>query len=321
VAANSSKYGPILIALGGNAISVEGEEGNIHQQFQHAAETMNEVVEAVRIGYEQIVLVHGNGPQIGNILMRSEMASPQVYPLPLDTCVSDSAGGMGYMLQQVLHNTLCDHQMEKCVVTLVTQTLVDSDDPNWKNPTKFIGPFYAQSDAQRMMAQQGWRMRQDSTRGWRRVVPSPAPLAVIELEAIRCLLTSGVIVIAGGGGGIPVTRDSDGRLHGAEAVVDKDLVSALLAVTLGIPAFAILTAVEQVMLDFGKPSQRPIANMTLAEARKHMADGQFPPGSMGPKIAAAMYFLEKGGSEVIITRPTLLSSALRGETGTRIRKD
>jgi carbamate kinase len=308
----------ILIALGGNAISVEGEEGNIEQQFAHTAETMREVVQAITGRYRRVVITHGNGPQVGNILMRSEMAAPALYPLPLDTCVSDSEGGMGYMLQQVLHNELCGSPEVRPVVSVLTQTVVSSDDPNWKNPTKFIGQFYTETEAQGLMAQRGWRMKRDGNRGWRRVVPSPAPVEIVEAEAIRALADSGVVVIAAGGGGIPVIRDAKGRLHGAEAVVDKDLASALLANLLGINTLVILTGVEQVAINYGKPAQRALPTMTIAEARAYLIEGQFPAGSMGPKIEAAVQFIERGGEEILITTPTNLCDALAGKTGTRV---
>ncbi len=308
----------ILIALGGNAISVEGEEGNIGQQFQHTAETMREVVRAITGRYGRVVITHGNGPQVGNILMRSEMAAPALYPLPLDTCVSDSEGGMGYMLQQVLHNELIGSVEVRPVVSVLTQTVVSNDDPNWKNPTKFIGQFYAETEAQKLMAQRGWRMRRDGDRGWRRVVPSPAPVEIVEAEAIRSLADSGVVVIAAGGGGIPVVRDPKGRLHGAEAVVDKDLASALLANLLGIDTLVILTGVEQVAVNYGKVDQKAVAELTLPEAQRFLEEGQFPAGSMGPKILAAMQFLARGGKVVLITTPARLCDGLAGKTGTRV---
>jgi carbamate kinase len=308
----------VLVALGGNSISPEGEEGNIEQQFRHTEETMRELVRAVRGRFRHIVITHGNGPQIGNILLRSEVASRHVYPLPLDTCVSDSEGGMGYMIQQVLHNVLCYEGDNRSVVSLLTQTVVDPDDPNWNNPTKYVGQFYSREQAQNLMAEHGWRMREDAGRGWRRVVPSPAPLEIIELDAVRALLERGFIVIAAGGGGIPVIRDAHGRLHGVEAVVDKDLASALLASKLGIGTLVILTGVEKVALDYGRESQRSIDMMTRDEAWRLLADGHFPPGNMGPKIRAAAEFASSPARRVIITHPARLCDALDGKTGTVI---
>jgi carbamate kinase len=306
----------ILVALGGNAISREGEEGNIVQQFQHTEETMREIVRTVYGRYDRIIVTHGNGPQIGNIVQRSELAAATVFPLPLDTCVSDSEGGMGYMIQQVLGNVLRESGVPPHVVCIVTQVVVGIDDPLWQNPTKFIGRFYSKDEADILMAERGWRMREDANRGWRRVVPSPTPQEVVEAEAVSALLDRGIIVIAVGGGGIPVVRDGNGRLHGAEAVIDKDLASSLLCRTLGIGTFVILTGVEKVALDYGKPTQRHLDEMTVEEAEVHLRGGQFPPGSMGPKIQAAIDYLRGGGKRVIITSPGKLGDALEGKTGT-----
>ena len=285
----------VLIALGGNAITREGEEGTIEQQFRHTEETMRELVRAIEGRYERVVLTHGNGPQVGNIVLRSELASSYVYPLPLDTCVSDSEGGMGYMFQQVLYNILHEKGMPERVVCVLTQVVVDRNDPAWQQPTKPIGRFYSEEEAKRMMEERGWRMREDAGRGWRRVVPSPEPKEIVELEAVRALLEKNFIVIAAGGGGIPVIRDERGLLHGVEAVIDKDLASALLAANLGIGVLVILTGVEKVAVDFRKPTMRLLDSMTVAEAERYLEEGQFPAGSMGPKIRAAIQFLRNGG--------------------------
>jgi carbamate kinase len=308
----------ILIALGGNAITREGEEGTVEQQFRNTEQTMREIVRGIRGRYQRVVLTHGNGPQVGNIVLRSELASSYIYPLPLDTCVSDSEGGMGYMFQQVLYNILHRQQMAERVVCVLTQVVVDGDDPAWHNPTKPIGRFYSEEEAQKIMAQRGWQMREDAGRGWRRVVSSPRPKEIIEIAAVRALLEDDFIVIAAGGGGIPVVRDEHGCLHGVEAVIDKDLASALLAAGLGIGTFVILTGVEQVALDYRKPTQRFVSRMTVSEAQRYLAEGQFPPGSMGPKIQAAIDFLQAGGDMVIITSPEKFTEALAGETGTRV---
>ena len=310
----------ILVALGGNAISREGEEGNIVQQFQHTAETMRELVRAARGRFDRVVITHGNGPQIGNIVLRSELAASAVFPLPLDTCVSDSEGGMGYMIQQVLGNVLRENGMDPHVVSVLTQVVVSADDPLWQNPTKYIGRFYSKEEAEQLVTRRNWRMREDTNRGWRRVVPSPMPLEIVEAEAVATLLDRGITVIAAGGGGIPVVRGTDGMLHGVEAVIDKDLASALLCNTLRIGTFVILTGVDRVALDYGKPSQRPIDRMSLEEAERHLAEGQFPPGSMGPKIQAAVNYLRAGGQRVLITLPEKLSEALAGRTGTVVGK-
>lgn len=308
----------ILVALGGNSISPEGEEGNIPQQFHHTEDTMRELVRAVTGRFSRVVITHGNGPQVGNILLRSEYSAPILYPLPLDTCVSDSEGGMGYMIQQVLHNVLRESGLSTPVVSILTQTVVGRDDPAWANPTKFIGQFYEEAEARKLMSERSWHMREDAGRGWRRVVPSPMPVEIVEIDSIRALLEKGICVIAGGGGGIPVVRDDMGRFHGVEAVVDKDLASRILCSALGIGTFVILTGVEKVALDYGKPTQRFIDRMTADEAEGYLAAGQFPAGSMGPKIRAAIDYIRAGGGQVVISSPSSLSAALSGKTGTVI---
>jgi carbamate kinase len=312
----------ILIALGGNAISPPGEEGNVQQQFAHSESSMRAVVHAVWGKYDKVVITHGNGPQVGNILLRSEIAAEGgLYPLPLDTCVSDSEGGMGYMIQQVLHNVLRAEGLEVPVASLLTQTVVDADDPAWRNPTKYIGQGYSFDQAQRFMAERGWRMKEDASRGWRRVVPSPLPIDIVEHASIAALLDVGTWVIAAGGGGIPVLRDTKNRLIGVEAVVDKDLASALLARLLGIDLLVILTGVDEVMLNFGKPDQHALRKVSAADAERHLAEGQFPPGSMGPKIQAAVDFVRAGGSPVLITSTEAFQAAVEGRSGTLVTND
>lgn len=308
----------ILIALGGNAISPEGEEGTIEQQFRHTAESMRAIVLALHGRFSGVVITHGNGPQVGNIVLRSELAAPALYPLPLDTCVSDSEGGMGYMIQQVLHNALREAGSDADVVSVLTQTLVSREDPAWQNPVKYIGRFYTGDEARQLAVERGWKMREDPGRGWRRVVPSPAPVEIIELRAIRALVESGAVVVAAGGGGIPVVRDSMGFLHGVEAVVDKDHASALLCAGLGIGTFVILTGVEHVMLNFRKPGELVLKRVTVSQCEAYLDDGQFPEGSMGPKIRSAIRFLRDGGSRAIITTAANLASALEGASGTEI---
>lgn len=308
----------ILIALGGNAITREGEEGTVEQQFRNTERTMQEIVRGIAGRFKRVVLTHGNGPQVGNIVLRSELASSYLYPLPLDTCVSDSEGGMGYMFQQVLYNILHRERMPERVVCVLTQVVVSHDDPAWENPAKPIGKFYSEEEARRLMAERGWRMREDAGRGWRRVVPSPEPREIVEIQAVRTLLEDEFIVIAAGGGGIPVVRAPDGSLRGVEAVIDKDLASAMLASELGIGTFVILTGVEKVALDYRRPTQRFIDEMTVEQAEGYLAEGQFPAGSMGPKIRAALNFLRRGGDVVIITSPECFTEALEGSTGTRL---
>jgi carbamate kinase len=311
----------ILIALGGNSISPDGEEGNIAQQFARTAHTMHRVMDATAGRYSRLLLTHGNGPQVGNILLRSEIAAGEVYPLPLDTCVSDSEGGMGYMIQQVLGNVLRERADPRGAVCVLTQVVVDAADPGFADPTKFIGRPYPPEEARELAATRGWRMKQDGPRGWRRVVPSPAPREVVEIAPIRTLLEDDIIVIAAGGGGIPVIRTPDGGLRGVEAVIDKDLASALLASRLGIGTLVILTGVDRVALDYGKPSQRFLDRITAGEAERHLADGQFPPGSMGPKMEAAVAFVRDGGERAVITSDALLAEALAGRAGTAIIND
>jgi carbamate kinase len=250
------------------------------------------------------------------MLLRVELSAHQVYTIPLDTCVSDSQGGMGYMLQQVMQNVLAEKGSDQTVATVLTQVVVDPDDPAFGSPSKPVGPFYSLERAKDLEAK-GWAVVDDAGRGYRRVVPSPIPREIVEIGAIRTLLDAGVIVIAVGGGGIPVRRDND-HLRGVEAVVDKDYASSLLARELGVELFLIGTSVEQVFINFGKPDQKPLSKITVEEAEGHLEEGQFPDGSMGPKIRAAIDYLKHGGGEVIITDISAVVRALNGEAGTRI---
>jgi carbamate kinase len=314
----SSSLGRIaVVAIGGNSLSREGQVGNIPEQYDNSRETCRHIAALVDRGYD-LVVTHGNGPQVGNVLLRVEMAARSVYTLPLDICDSDTQGGIGYMLQQVLGNELRGRGVTRPVVTLVTQVVVDPADPAFQHPSKPIGPFYSAVDAEARMSAFGWSMVEDAGRGWRRVVPSPHPREIVELEAIRKAVADGVICIAVGGGGIPVVRGAKGALEGCEAVIDKDRSSALLARLLGAELFLISTGVPQVMLDYRKPTQRALDRLTAAEAREHLAAGQFPPGSMGPKIEAALDFLAGGTGEVVITSPEHIPLALDGTSGTRI---
>jgi len=240
-----------------------------------------------------------------------------LHTVPLDSCVAETQGTIGYMIQQCLHNEFSRRGIGKHVVTVVTQVLVDKNDPAFQNPTKPIGPFYDEEEAQRYRDERGWDMREDAGRGWRRVVPSPMPLRIIEHDAVRTLVNQGVVVVAVGGGGIPVTEE-DGKLKGIAAVIDKDYASSLIAISIKADLLLVSTAVEKVALNFGKPNQKLVDRMTLKEAKKYYEDGHFPPGSMGPKIQAIINFLERGGKEAIITNPENIERALLGETGTRI---
>jgi len=305
-----------VVAIGGNSITRSGQRGTIPEQFANTRETSRHIAGMIERGYD-VVVTHGNGPQVGNILLRAELAVTVLPPLPLDTCGADSQGGMGYMIQQVLGDVLRERGIRKDAVTVVTQVLVDRDDPAFGRPTKPIGPFYTREEAGRKQYEQGWSVVEDSNRGWRRVVPSPMPKRVIEAASIKALLASGAVVIAAGGGGIPVVEE-DGHLKGVEAVIDKDHASRLLGNEIGARLLLISTAVEQVALNHGTPDERRLSRLSVADARKHLAEGQFPSGSMGPKIQAGIDFLEGGGEEVIITSPECIALALDGKSGTRM---
>ncbi len=311
----------IVVALGGNAITQQFEEGNIHQQFANTRQSLVGVVELIARGY-RVLITHGNGPQVGNALIRVEESRHLVPPLPLGVIVADTEGGMGYMVEQCLQNKMHDRGLKKEVATIVTQVLVDPDDPSIKNPTKFVGPFFKPEQVEELTKKRGWVMKEDPGRGWRRVVPSPIPKEIIEKKVIRLLVENEVIVIAAGGGGIPVYVDHrSGWLEGIDAVIDKDLASAVLARDVGAQELMILTAVERVALNFGKPEQVFLDRMTLSEAKKYLREGHFPPGSMGPKIQAAINFLEWGGERVVITSIEKSVEAANGLAGTVIVPD
>jgi len=316
----TDKIEKVLVALGGNALVKAGQRGAVEEQQANLREALAGVVELIRQG-QRVLITHGNGPQVGHALLRAEAARGQAYDLPLDCCVAQSQGETGYLIQQCLRNLL--HQAgihHRPVVTLVTQTLVDQADPLMAQPTKPIGPFYTKEQATAMVAR-GWRMIEDSHRGYRRVVPSPLPLRIVESEVIQRLVEEGAVVIAAGGGGIPVHVTEDGSLTGVEAVVDKDLASSVLAVELGMDLILDLTAVEQVYLHFGTAQAQALDSLTVAEAKRYLAQGHFAPGSMGPKIEAAIRFLERGGRKVIVTEPAKAQEALAGKAGTHVYPD
>lgn len=307
-----------VVAVGGNSITKAGQRGTIPEQFANARETSRHIAGMVSRGYD-VVVTHGNGPQVGNILLRAEMACSVLPMLPLDTCGADSQGGIGYMIQQVLTNELRALGQDRCVATVITQTIVDADDPAFSNPSKPIGPFYTSDEAHRKETEQGWDIIEDSNRGWRRVVASPMPKRIVEADAIRSLLEAGCVVIGVGGGGIPVIEEN-GELKGVEAVIDKDHASRLLANFLGAELFVMSTDVEQVALSFGTPEEKRLPSMTVEEAKRYHAEGHFPAGSMGPKILASIAFIEGGGEEVIITNPESIGLALDNKSGTRITR-
>lgn len=306
-----------VIAIGGNSLITENAKSSVSDQYQAATETSHHIAALVAAGY-RVVVTHGNGPQVGFILLRSDLAKDVIHEVPLDSCVADTQGAIGYQLGQTLANELNRRNIIKPIATVVTQVLVDKNDPAFAHPTKPIGPFYSEEEAQQHQATSQWVLKEDSGRGWRRVVASPKPLRIVEEHTIRLLLDHDVIVIAVGGGGIPVVENSDGELEGSAAVIDKDFASALLAKNLKADLFIISTGVNKVAIDFKKPTQRQLDSLTVAEAEAYLAEGQFPAGSMGPKIEAAIEFLKGGGKEVLITQPHLLEEAIAGKNGTRI---
>ena len=306
-----------VIAIGGNSLITDHSKMSVMDQYQAAGETSHHIAALIAAGY-RVVVTHGNGPQVGFILLRSDLAKDKLHQVPLESCVADTQGAIGYQVGQTLANELHRQKLHKPIATVVTQVLVDQNDPAFTNPTKPIGPFYSEEDARKHEAKDGWAMKEDAGRGWRRVVASPKPLQIIEEDTIRLLLANDVIVIAVGGGGIPVVEKANGELEGRPAVIDKDFASCLLAKNLQADLFIISTGVDKVAIDFNKPTQRELDTLTLAEAEQYLAEGQFPAGSMGPKIEAAIDFLKNGGKEVIITQPHLLEEAIAGKNGTHI---
>jgi carbamate kinase len=304
----------IVVALGGNAIIEEGTEGTIAQQFENTRKSMDAIVGLIRSGH-RVVLSHGNGPQAGVHLIRHEAASGQVPPSPLNVIVADTQGSMGYMIAQCLANALIKAKIELDVVTVITQVVVDPADPSMQNPTKYVGPFYKAEQVERLRSR-GWIIKEDPGRGFRRVVASPQPLDVVEKGTIKDLIDDGKVVIAVGGGGVPVMRAADGTLSGVDAVIDKDRASALLANLIGADELCILTGVEKVAINYKKPDQRVFDTLTVSECERYLAEGQFPKGSMGPKIEAACDFIRRGGQKVIITNLESAEDAINGRAGT-----
>ncbi len=309
----------IVIALGGNAIIPVGASGTYYDQYQVTKGTMRQVASLAAAG-SQIVVTHGNGPVVGNIVLRNDAGYEKygIPPMPLFVCGADSQGGLGYMIQQNLQNAMLLQGLDIPVATVVTQVQVERDDPAFANPTKPIGPFYTEEQARALAERFGWTVVEDAHRGWRRVVPSPRPHRVVELEVIRRLIEAGVVVIACGGGGVPVVTCEENRLEGIDAVIDKDRASALLAEKIGADTLVIVTQVEKVCRDFGTDREQPLDELPVAEAERLLAAGQFPPGSMGPKIESAVAFLRAGGRMVLITDPPHLEAAIHGEAGTRL---
>ncbi len=305
----------IVVALGGNAITREFEEGNISQQFANTRKSLTGVVDLVEQGHK-IAITHGNGPQVGNYLIRVEETRAIVPPIPLGVIVADVEGGMGYMIAQTMMNKLKERNLNQRVVTIVTQVLVEKDDPSIDKPDKFVGPYYNKSEVDRLRKERGWIIKKDSTRGWRRVVPSPIPIEIVEKDIIKELVNAGDVVIAAGGGGIPVYYEEDGRLEGVDAVIDKDRTAAILARDIGADELINLTATDYVYLNYGTLFQQPLKEITLEQAKQYYAEGHFPPGSMGPKVEAAIQFIESGGKKAIITSIENTREAVTGKVGT-----
>jgi carbamate kinase len=310
----------VVIALGGNALIMEGQRGTIAEQFENTRKSLDGIVYCLKQGYG-VVITHGNGPQVGNLLLMVEASRNQVPELPLGVCVADTEGAIGYMIQQSLTNRLRKEGLDRCVVTVLTQVIVDKHDTAFLNPTKPIGPFFTREDAERFRKEKGWHIVEDSHRGYRRVVASPNPLKVVEDRAVRGLLEAGDIVIAAGGGGIPVIMKEDGDLEGVDVVVDKDLASSVLARDIKADCLMMITGVEHVFLNFKQPNERALKALTGKEAERYLKEGHFPPGSMGPKIQAAINFLNWGGELAIIAAIDKVKEALEGITGTKITKN
>jgi carbamate kinase len=310
----------MLIAMGGNSLLDPGLPPTVENQFAATARAVVPIAGLIGRG-EHLVLTHGNGPQVGFMQLRVELAKEFIHEVPLDSLVADSQGAMGYMIQRDLREVLRRRGLANEVATVVTEVEVDPDDRAFQEPTKPIGKFYTESEATMLRRERGWEMVEDSHRGWRRVVPSPTPIEIVQLDTIRRLVDGGVTVIACGGGGIPVMRDGEGRIRGLEAVIDKDRASALLAVRLGVRRMFVTTGVDAIYRDYLTDRRAPLRETTARELASMAAARQFPPGSMGPKVEAAIHFLERGGEEVVICHPEALAEAFDGRAGTRIRKE
>lgn len=311
----------IVIAIGGNSLIKDKKHRTVEDQYKAVYETSIHIAKLKEAGND-VVITHGNGPQVGFILLRSEIAAKytNIHTVPLDACGADTQGAIGYAVQRAMYNISKESGGDLKAVTVVTQVLVDKNDPAFKNPTKPIGPFYTKEEAEEKK-KLGWNIVEDAGRGYRRVVPSPIPRKIIEKDAVEQLLAAGFIVVSVGGGGIPVIENDKGELEGIAAVIDKDYASSLLARNINADVFIISTAVEKVYLNFGKPEQKPLDNITVADAKKYLAEGHFAKGSMEPKIKAVIEYLENGGKKAIITDPPNIMRAINGETGTTIHRD
>ena len=308
----------VVVALGGNSFISDETHQSVPDQYLAAERACSHIVPLLRDPDLRLVVTHGNGPQVGFILRRSELAAPAMHQVPLDSCVADTQGALGYQLERALRNELRHHRLARSPAAVVMLVLVDRDDPAFRHPSKPIGAFLSKERAEEHRQKDGWEVAEDAGRGWRRVVASPAPKAILDLDAVRSLLDAGFVVVAAGGGGIAVIEDPSGDISGATAVVDKDLTSSLLARQLGAEVFVITTGVEKVYLDYGTPGQKALDAITLAEAKRYVAQGHFKPGSMLPKVEAIIAFLEGGGRQAIITDSEHVAAALEGRGGTRI---
>lgn len=307
----------IVIAIGGNSLIEDSKHVTVKSQYDAANKTAKHIAKLIKAGH-RVVIAHGNGPQVGYILRRAELASDQLHTVPLDSCVADTQGAIGYQLQMALDNQMALDGISKGIATVVTQVEVKDSDPSFQKPTKPIGSFMSEEVAMEHKNNDGWNVVEDAGRGYRRVVASPKPVSIIELQTIKCLLDNGIIVIAAGGGGIPVVKNADGTLSGREAVIDKDLAAAMLAKDLNADMFVISTAVPKVCINFGKPNQESLDNITTAQAEQYMAEGHFAPGSMLPKIQAITDFVKSTGNMGIITDPENLYDAIYSDKGTKI---
>ncbi|AFG36108.1 carbamate kinase [Fervidobacterium pennivorans DSM 9078] len=304
-----------VVAIGGNAVNRPGEEATAENMMKNLSETARFLVSM--LDEYDIVITHGNGPQVGNLLVQQELAKHVIPPFPIDVNDAQTQGSLGYMIALTLGNELRKRNIQREIAAIVTQIIVDKNDPGFQKPSKPVGPFYSKEEAEKLQQEKGWIMKEDAGRGWRRVVPSPIPLDIVEKNVIKTLVEKDMIVIAAGGGGIPVIQEN-GTLKGVEAVIDKDRASALLAKEIDADILIILTGVEKVYINYNKPDQKALDHLTVEEAKKYLAEGQFPSGSMGPKIEAAIDFVTSTGRECLITDMAVLDKALKGLTGTRI---
>jgi carbamate kinase len=307
----------LVIAIGGNAVHPEDIRGTSDEQKVVAQQTAEALLPLAQLDNE-LVITHGNGPVVGKIMMRQMLTMSRIPPMSMDICVAHSQGGIGYLLMQAIENALRKRGNQRHVASLLTQVEVDAHDPAFSNPTKFVGPFFTEAEAKSISTELSWAMREDSGRGWRHVVPSPKPRHICDISLVDALVKRGTIVIAGGGGGVPVVRNEEGIRTGVAAVIDKDLTSAHIANVLDIDELLILTAVPRIAVNFGKPTQRELDEVKLNEIKAYHREGHFPPGSMGPKVEAAIRFLEGGGKRAIISHLDHAMSALCGETGTHV---